>query len=82
MTEDAKFALGFSAAPWPALVGRQASGREVAGSASRARTAAVGVLVRSLHSSPSVSVSRPGSVQRVDAIDEEMDEKAGALSTW
>ena len=34
-----------------------------------------------LHSSPSVSVSRQGSVQRVNAIDEEMDEKAGALWT-
>jgi hypothetical protein len=32
-------------------------------------------------SSPPVSVSRPSSVQRVNAIDEEVDEKAGALST-
>lgn len=53
----------------------------VAESAVRARTAAGGVFACSLHSSPSVSVSRPGSVQRVDAIDEEMDEKAGVLST-
>jgi hypothetical protein len=42
----------------------------------------LGVLVRSPHSSPSVSVSRPGSVERVNAIDEEMDEKAGALPIW
>src|SRR5918995_2285912 len=48
----------------------------------QAGTAAGRVFRCSLLSSPSVSVSRPGSVQRVNAIDEEMDEKAGALSTW
>ena len=32
--------------------------------------------------SPSATVSRPGSVQRVNAVDVEMDEEAGALSTW
>ena len=31
---------------------------------------------------PSATVSRPGSVQRVNAVDVEMDEEAGALSTW
>ena len=30
----------------------------------------------------SATVLRPGSVQRVNAVDEEMDEEAGALSTW
>ena len=28
------------------------------------------------------SVWRPGSVQRVNTVDEEMDEEAGALSPW
>jgi hypothetical protein len=31
---------------------------------------------------PPATVSRPGSVQRVDAVDVEMDEEAGAISTW
>ena len=30
----------------------------------------------------SATVLRPGSVQRVNAVHEEMDDEAGALSTW